>query len=155
MNLSGITIADARIPPSDLEFQSRSKPWLRLRSHRHKLAAGYRVSSTPVLGGLHHEYGTWKGRLREDGLIFCGRNRSGPRQTGLLCHCSRRAGHQIACMLNACCFQAFPESQRRRDPKGPAKASDLSQSNNYYTIGVFYSCPQPNHSRYLKNNAPI
>jgi putative transposase len=24
--------------------------------HRHKLASGYRVTSTSVLGGLHHEY---------------------------------------------------------------------------------------------------
>jgi hypothetical protein len=26
------------------------------RGHRHRLPAGYRVKSTPVLGGLHHEY---------------------------------------------------------------------------------------------------
>jgi hypothetical protein len=25
--------------------------------HRHKIPAGYRVKSTLVLGGLHHEYG--------------------------------------------------------------------------------------------------
>ncbi len=28
--------------------------------HRHKLPAGYRVNSTRVLGGLHHEYGLEK-----------------------------------------------------------------------------------------------
>ena len=25
-------------------------------AHRHQLPAGYRVTKTPVLGGLHHEY---------------------------------------------------------------------------------------------------
>lgn len=28
--------------------------------HRHKLPIGYRVTSTPILGGLHHEYGLEK-----------------------------------------------------------------------------------------------
>jgi len=28
--------------------------------HRHKLPFGYRVISTPILGGLHHEYGLKK-----------------------------------------------------------------------------------------------
>ena len=28
--------------------------------HRHKLPVGYRAISTPILGGLHHEYGLEK-----------------------------------------------------------------------------------------------
>jgi transposase InsO family protein len=28
--------------------------------HRHKLPIGYQVTSTPILGGLHHEYGLEK-----------------------------------------------------------------------------------------------
>ena len=43
--------------------------------HRHSLPSGYRVTSTPVLGGLHHEYGLEKEALSV-GPIFL-RNTAG------------------------------------------------------------------------------
>ena len=37
-----------------------SQTWVPAGPHRHKLPTGFRVMATPVLGGLHHEYGLEK-----------------------------------------------------------------------------------------------
>ena len=58
-DIEGIRCPDNRGRPHSslgLEFQSQSRRTFPASDHRHKLPAGFRMTSRSVLTGLHHEY---------------------------------------------------------------------------------------------------
>jgi len=51
-----ITIVKVHTPASDPGIPDPPSERMTAPSHRHRLPVGHRVSSTSILGGLHHEY---------------------------------------------------------------------------------------------------